>query len=202
MKKKVAVKKSIPKKINKPTAVNVKALAKSAVKAKAKAIPKIQDKPTPKVQAKRKPEAKAKITTPIKTKVKAMAMPLPKAIRKESPGPYQEIKEMLERQKRSLLLEAGATLESTLNPTSEGFPDWTDQASVEVDQNCVLRLREREQHLLNKIDDAIERINDDTFGVCEMCNSPISLKRLKARPVTTLCIDCKTKQEFEEKMRQ
>lgn len=109
---------------------------------------------------------------------------------------------MLEQQKHALLVEAGATLESTLNPVNEGFPDWTDQASVEVDQNCVLRLREREQHLLNKIDDAIERINDDTFGICETCGQPISLKRLKARPVTTLCIECKTKQEFEEKMRQ
>lgn len=218
MKKKIAVKKSIPKKINKPTAVKAiakstpklkpkpqqatKPKAKPAVKAKAKATLKVQAQPTPKIKAKITTPIKTKVEAKVKAKVKAMTMSFPKAVRKESHGPYQEIKEMLERQKRSLLLEAGATLESTLNPTSEGFPDWTDQASVEVDQNCILRLREREQHLLNKIDDAIERINDDTFGVCETCNLPISLKRLKARPVTTLCIDCKTKQEFEEKMRQ
>jgi len=225
MKKKLEVKKSIPKKIKKPTAVKAlakpapklkpqlkpkpkptaKPKAKVAVKAKTKITPKVTPKITPKVKTKAVPtvKVKAKITTPIKTKVKAMAMALPKAIRKEeSQGPYQEIKVMLERQKHALLLEAGATLESTLNPPSEGFPDWTDQASMEVDQNCVLRLREREQHLLNKIDDAIERINDDTFGICETCNAPISLKRLKARPVTTLCIECKTKQEYEEKMRQ
>ncbi|MEK7747920.1 MAG: TraR/DksA C4-type zinc finger protein [Nitrospirota bacterium] len=115
---------------------------------------------------------------------------------------YLEIKKILEQQKRALLVEAGATLESTLNPVSEGFPDWTDQASVEVDQNCVLRLREREQHLLNKIEDAIDRINSNTFGTCEVCSETISIKRLKARPVTTLCIECKTKQEVEEKMRQ
>lgn len=125
-----------------------------------------------------------------------------KTVLKEDFGQYAEIKTMLERQKHALLVEAGVTLESTLTPVSEGFPDWTDQASVEVDQNCVLRLREREQHLLNKIDDAIERIKDNTFGVCETCGAAISLKRLKARPVTTLCIECKTKQEYEEKMRQ
>jgi len=136
-----------------------------------------------------------------------MPIPTPKVIQRVMQegghqGPHQEIKKMLERQKHALLVEAGATLESTLNPSSEGFPDWTDQASMEVDQNCVLRLREREQHLLNKIEDAIERIDADTFGICEVCNAPISLKRLKARPVTTLCIECKTKQEYEEKMRQ
>jgi len=121
---------------------------------------------------------------------------------KVSNGPYEEIKQILERQKEAIIAEAGATIGNTLTPTSDTFPDWTDQASVETDQNFVLRLREREQQLLKKINDAIDRINDETFGICEVCGGPISIKRLKARPVTTLCIECKTKQEVDEKMRQ
>jgi len=55
---------------------------------------------------------------------------------------------------------------------------------------------------LKKIDEALDRINNGTFGICESCGEEISIKRIKARPVTTLCIDCKTKQEEEEKNRQ
>ena len=157
--------------------------------------------PTPKKKAAQtqaksvKPDPKAQA----KVKAKEPIVALPK---QAPPGPYEEIKKMLGRQRQSILEEAGVILENTLNPTNEVFPDWTDQASIETDQNFILRLREREQQLLRKIDDAIERINGDTFGVCEVCNGQISLKRLKARPVTTLCIECKTKQELEEKMRQ
>jgi len=187
MKNKVAKKKSVPQKTKK--AQSVKTPAKL--------------KPKPKAKVKEKVKTKAKATAKPKAKATVKAVPIRRIVQKEeSLGPYQEIKKMLERQKQALLAEAGATLESTLNAANEGFPDWTDQASVEVDQNSVLRLREREQHLLNKIEDAIERIDGDTFGVCDVCSTPISLKRLKARPVTTLCIECKTKQEFEEKMRQ
>jgi len=119
-----------------------------------------------------------------------------------STGHYEEIKGMLLRQRESILAEAGVIIGNTLNPTSDPFPDWTDQASIETNQNFVLRLREREQQLLKKIDDALERVNEDTFGICEVCGGQISLKRLKARPVTTLCIECKTEQEMQEKMRQ
>ena len=216
MKKKLESKKSISKKVVKAKPVKAvtqfiaKPKPKPKPKPKAKVEPKVKvtakakvaAKPIQKTKEKIQPKIKEKVTITKKIKVNPMTVAIPKAIQKETQGPYQEIKKMLERQKHALLADAGATLESTLNPASEGFPDWTDQASMEVDQNCVLRLREREQHLLNKIEDAIDRINGDTFGTCEVCNEPISLKRLKARPVTTLCIECKTKQEYEEKMRQ
>jgi DnaK suppressor protein len=71
-----------------------------------------------------------------------------------------------------------------------------------ADQNFMLRLKEREQKLLKKIDEALDRITQGTFGICESCGGEISFKRLKARPVTTLCIECKTKQEEDEKVRQ
>lgn len=117
-------------------------------------------------------------------------------------NPYEEIKKDLEKQRETLLADAGVILGSGLNQGNETLTDLGDQASAEADQNFILRLREREQKLLKKIDEAIDRINEGTFGICESCGGQISVKRLKARPVTTLCIDCKTKQEAEEKIRQ
>ncbi len=84
----------------------------------------------------------------------------------------------------------------------EAFPDVSDQASAEVDQNFSMRIREREQRLLKKIDEALDRMQTDTYGICERCGGEIPYKRLKARPVTTLCIECKTLQEQEEKARR
>lgn len=115
---------------------------------------------------------------------------------------FGDIRKELEKQKGTILAEAGVLLGTGLNPGNEALPDLGDQASAEADQNFTLRLREREQKLLKKIEEAIERINDGTFGICESCGGEISVKRLKARPVTTLCIECKTKQEAEEKIRQ
>jgi DnaK suppressor protein len=77
----------------------------------------------------------------------------------------------------------------------------TDRASLETDRSFELRIRDRERKLLHKIDKAIERIQNGTYGICEACGEEIGFKRLEARPVTTLCIDCKAKQEREEKSR-
>ncbi len=116
------------------------------------------------------------------------------------PGRYDDIRTELQRQRAELLEEAGDVL--THRPEVETFPDVTDQASAEVDQNFVLRLKEREQKLLKKIDEALDRLSTNTYGICEHCGQEIPYKRLKARPVTTLCIECKTQQEHEEKIRQ
>lgn len=78
------------------------------------------------------------------------------------------------------------------------FPDPTDRASLESDRNLTLRIRDRERMLKSKIEEALARIGEGTFGVCEVCEGPISVKRLEARPVTTLCIDCKSDQEDDE----
>lgn len=117
-----------------------------------------------------------------------------------SAGKYDDIRRDLQRQRANLLLEAGDAL---TNPRQiEPFPDLSDQASAEVDQNFVLRMKEREQKLLKKIDEALDRLATRTYGICERCGQEIPYKRLKARPVTTLCIECKTLQEREEKIRQ
>lgn len=109
------------------------------------------------------------------------------------------IKKKLEKQRSELIQEAEQTLNSKIGQEKESFPDPTDQAVAELDSNFVLRLRGREQKLLKKIDEAIARIDSGTYGVCESCGGPISMRRLEARPVTTLCIECKTLQEEEEK---
>ena len=83
----------------------------------------------------------------------------------------------------------------------ENFPDPNDRASLESDRNFELRIRDRERKLIAKMQEALKRIDDGTFGVCDSCGGPISEKRLQARPVTTQCIDCKTKEEKMEKQR-
>jgi DnaK suppressor protein len=97
-----------------------------------------------------------------------------------------------------LLSHAGDTVSGMTTP-KENFPDPTDRASLEADRNFMLRIRDRESKLIKKIKKALERIDNGTFGVCEKCGDDISLKRLKARPVTTQCIECKTKEEALEK---
>lgn len=94
--------------------------------------------------------------------------------------------------------EAERTL-AELNDQSGNIPDPNDRASAESGRNFELRIRQREQKLLSKIEDALQRIDDGDFGQCDSCGELIGLKRLEARPVTTLCIECKTAQESKEK---
>ena len=117
-------------------------------------------------------------------------------------GEFQEILKDLQQQRADLLAEAGVILGGGLAQEAENLADMGDQATAVADQNFMLRLREREQRLLKKIDEAIDRIRAGVFGVCEECGGEIGYKRLKARPVTTLCINCKTKQEEDEKSRE
>lgn len=112
----------------------------------------------------------------------------------------QQIKIKLIGQKESLLNEAETALNELPGQTT--FPDLGDQATAETDRNFMLRLRGREQRLLKKIDEAIDRIDSGIFGICEDCGQEIDIKRLEARPVTTMCINCKTLQEEEEKLRE
>jgi DnaK suppressor protein len=80
----------------------------------------------------------------------------------------------------------------------ENFPDPTDRALLESNRNFTLRLRDRERKLLVKVKEAIKRIENGTFGICEGCGREIEEKRLIARAMTTMCIDCKTVAEEEE----
>lgn len=108
------------------------------------------------------------------------------------------IKEKLLEQKQFLMAEAEQAMNAL--PEQTVFPDLGDQASAETDRSFMLRLRGREQKLLKKIEEAIERIENSDYGICEVCGEEIGIKRLEARPVTTMCIECKTEQEEEEKL--
>jgi DnaK suppressor protein len=112
----------------------------------------------------------------------------------------KEIRKKLNRQREELISEAGIAL--TALPDETIFPELGDQASAEIDRNFMLKLKGRERKLLAKIDEAIEKIDNGTYGTCESCGEEINIKRLEARPVTTMCIECKTEQEEEEKLRE
>ena len=108
-------------------------------------------------------------------------------------------KAMLTQKINELLSEAGKTVSEMTNG-KENYPDPTDRASLESDRNFELRIRDRERKLIMKMQEAIKRIDDGTFGICEICDGPISEKRLMARPVRPL-YRCKTKQEKMEKLK-
>jgi DnaK suppressor protein len=110
----------------------------------------------------------------------------------------QEIKKKLIAQKKALLDEAEEALNKL--PGQTVFPDLGDQATAETERSFMLRLRGRERRLLKKIDEAVERIEQGTFGICDRCGNEIDVRRLEARPVTTMCIECKIQQEEEEKL--
>ncbi|MBU0673791.1 MAG: RNA polymerase-binding protein DksA [Proteobacteria bacterium] len=109
-------------------------------------------------------------------------------------------KAKLEQISSEILSEAEKTI-LEMTDHSDNYPDPTDRASAESDRSFELRIRDRERKLLNKIKEAIERIDNGTYGVCDDCGDDIAHERLDARPVTTYCIDCKTRQEHEEKNR-
>lgn len=109
--------------------------------------------------------------------------------------------ELLLLRRKELLAEAGRTV-GGMSIEKEDFPDPTDRASLESDRNAMLRIRDRERKLLTKIDEALGRIADGSYGLCEECGGDISAERLKVRPVTTLCITCKADQEERERKRK
>jgi len=116
------------------------------------------------------------------------------------PEKLQTFRYLLTQKMSELLDEADKTV-TDMTTGKENYPDPNDRASLESDRNFELRIRDRERKLIVKIQEAIKRIDDGVFGMCEVCTGPISEKRLLARPVTTLCIDCKTKQEKQEKLK-
>lgn len=104
---------------------------------------------------------------------------------------------LLNQRIQELRSEAGKTVEDM--DEDENFPDPTDRASMESNRNSVLRIRDRERKLIFKIQEALQRLDSGEYGICEQCGEEIGIERLKARPVTTLCIGCKSDQESEER---
>lgn len=111
----------------------------------------------------------------------------------------KRFKKMLEEKKKRALISARKTLAEEATLDTDDLPDEIDLASSEYQQGMTLRLRDREKYFIEKIDRAIEKIENGNFGNCEECGEEISLKRLEVRPETTMCIRCKEEQEKEEK---
>ncbi|KXF77002.1 RNA polymerase-binding protein DksA [Paramesorhizobium deserti] len=101
--------------------------------------------------------------------------------------------------KNDILREARETLEA-LQQENANHPDLADRASSETDRAIELRARDRQRKLISKIDAALQRIDDGTYGFCEETGEPISLKRLDARPIATLSIEAQERHERREKV--
>ena len=111
----------------------------------------------------------------------------------------EQIYKRLIAEKDRILRNANITMDSITNPNPDHLNDEVDVATEESHQTLSLRLRDREAMLLNKVEKTLNRIDDEEFGYCDTCGADIGLKRLLARPVATLCINCKEEQEKVEK---
>ena len=101
--------------------------------------------------------------------------------------------------KNEILREAQETLVA-LQTESENHPDLADRASSETDRAIELRARDRQRKLIAKIDSALSRINDGTYGYCEETGEPIALRRLEARPIATMSIEAQERHERNERV--
>lgn len=110
-----------------------------------------------------------------------------------------QFKEILIEEKRKILRHLEDITESSEEGLSMGGGDSADLASLEINQASLQKIGKREETLLRKIDLALAKIEDGTYGECENCGEPIGAPRLMARPVAQLCIDCKTEQENVER---
>lgn len=116
-----------------------------------------------------------------------------------SPSDLNEFRELL-RQRAEELMAGAEHTRGDMHEEGALFADPVDRAMLESGRSFELRLRDRERKLIRKIREAIDRIDHGEYGLCESCGEPIERERLLARPVTTLCIECKEEQERLEKM--
>ncbi|MCK9240490.1 TraR/DksA C4-type zinc finger protein [Desulfocurvus sp.] len=110
----------------------------------------------------------------------------------------------VERTLRAMLGEIDAKGRATVaeeTAAEDRFADVVDLAQAESNRSMALRLRDREFRMVRKIHQALKRLEDGTYGICEDCGEPIAPARLLARPVTTLCADCKAEREADEALR-
>ena len=111
----------------------------------------------------------------------------------------KRFQKLLEQKREALITSARNMTSEQMTLDTNDLPDEMDLASSEGMQSFEFRLRGREKTFIDKIDRAIRKIEGGGFGICEECEEPISVKRLEARPETTLCIRCKEDQERQEK---
>ncbi len=111
----------------------------------------------------------------------------------------KEFRQILFNERKRIMSNARRTLTEEMTVDQDDLPDEMDLASADYNQSLSFRLRGRESHLLGKIEEALERLEDGDYWRCEECDAWIGFRRLRARPVTKLCIVCKEKQEHRER---
>ena len=104
------------------------------------------------------------------------------------------------RDEKAKLLNHTGKKQEELTLSTDDLADEVDLASSELNQSVALRLRDRERFMIQKIEVALSKIDAGSYGTCDVCEEPIEIKRLEARPVAELCIRCKEAQELEEKI--
>jgi DnaK suppressor protein len=114
------------------------------------------------------------------------------------PYHFEEFRQLLEDQLAGLLIKAKETV-NVLLVEGGNSADPLDRATLDSGRDYNLRFRERESRLIRKIKTAMEKMDEGVYGICESCGDDIPLGRLRARPVTSYCIQCKTKMETWEK---
>ncbi len=195
--------------------------AKPSVKQATKPVKKIMPKPVAKaVKSVAKPPVAKKSVAPVKLAAKAApaAKPQVKSVKSSDSSqfsaftPYKEksgeeymnpaqvehFREILESWKQELMEKVDETVHHMQDEASN-FPDPNDRASQESDFTMELRARDRERKLIKKIEEGMQRLDDNEFGYCESCGVEIGVRRLEARPTATLCIDCKELDEIRER---
>lgn len=113
----------------------------------------------------------------------------------------EKFRQILESQLEALMLISGKSLSEMLSENAREI-EYIDLACADADRTMKFRIRSRESRLIRKIQEALQRIENDTYGICEFCEEEISLRRLEARPVTTKCIECKKEEERLELLTQ
>jgi DnaK suppressor protein len=111
-----------------------------------------------------------------------------------------KFKNILLAERDRLLNNSKASIKNDLNISTDDLPDEADLAASEINQSLTFELRNRERMMISKINTALKRIQDGTFGECEFCEEPIEKRRLEARPFSTLCVSCQETHEHKEKV--
>ncbi len=111
----------------------------------------------------------------------------------------EELKQVLLKERARLTRNMSELIEDSMNRDRETGMDSLDESTGESLTSTRYRLKDREKFLLNKINKALQKIDEGTYGYCEACGEEIGERRLRARPVATLCIECKEEQERREK---
>jgi DnaK suppressor protein len=195
-KKKVAKKKAAKKKVSKKKAAKKKVSKKKAAKKKV----------SKKKVSKKRPVARKKAARPRRPRGDVLTAPI------HGISPYQpkrgeeymsdtqleHFREILNAWKRELMYEVDRTVHH-MQDEAANFPDPNDRATQESEFGLELRTRDRERKLLRKIDSALARIDDGSYGFCEETGEEIGLKRLEARPVATLCLEAQERRELAER---